>query len=289
MLRFRRSLPIILFACTAAAAACSRGRAPVAAGVFVAVSRDTLPVGAPIDVTLQFSAARNAADLPKDGRVLLRILFADGEVMANYDHDPEPPTSKWQPGATIRYTKRIFVRNVAYSGAATLVVGLLSKETGKTVPMTGDDLGGRMYRAASLTLRPAPSIVTYGDGWYRAEGSAEQGEEWRWTAEQASMSMRNPQRDSVLYLRVGGGPMPADSPQQLTIEKDGKTLRQIEVKSAPADYELPMSATELGTGTDVKLLLKVDKTFVPAKLTGGGDSRTLGVRVFNAFLEPKTP
>jgi hypothetical protein len=37
----------------------------------------------------------------------------------------------------------------------------------------------------------------------------------------------------------------------------------------------------------VKFALKVDRTFVPAKVSGGNDTRTLGVRVFNAFLEPR--
>jgi len=274
--------------CLAAAVACG-GRAPIAAGVFVAVNRDTLGVGGPIDVTVQFVAARDTAALPKDGVVLMRLLFADGEVMANYDHEPEPPTSQWKPGATIRYSKRIFVRDVPYVGGATLVVALASKQTGEKVRLSGaEDLGGRMYRAASLTLRASPSIVMYDDGWYRAEGAAERGEEWRWTSERASLSMPNPQRDSVLYLRVGGSPIANETPQRLTIEKDGRMIRELEVKSGTTDFEVPLTTADLGSAPAVKLFLNVDKTFVPAKLPGGGgDTRTLGVRVFNVYLEPR--
>jgi len=269
-----------------AGTSCSK-RAPITAGVYAAVSRDTLPTGGPIDVTMQFVVSRNPSDLPKDGRVLMRLLFADGEVMGNYDHDPEPPTSQWQPGATIRYVKRIYVRNIPYVGAATLVVGLTSKQTGRNVRLSGaEDQGGHMYRAATLTLRAAPSIITYGTGWHRAEGSAEQGDEWRWSTEQATMSMRNPQRDSTLYLRVGGAPLGSDAPQQLSIEKDGRMLRRLEVKPVTTDYEVPLSAADLGGEAELKLTLKVDPTIVPAK-SGGSDTRTLGVRVFNAFLEPK--
>lgn len=245
-------------------------------------------MGGPFDVTLQFVVSPKAADLPKDGRVLLRLLFDDGEVMAIYDHDPDPPTSQWRPGATIRYTKRFFVRNVPYVGSATLVVGLYSMQTRKNVRLTGEDLGGRIYRAASLTLQPSSSLVTYGDGWYHSEGNAEQGDEWRWTTDQASISMRNPQSDSVLYLRIGGSPVANETPQTVTLERDGRALRQLTVKSDTADYELPLAAADLGSSPNVKLLLKVDKTFVPAKLNAdNGDGRTLGIRVFNAFLEPK--
>ena len=263
------------------------GRTPITAGVFAALNRDTLPVGGPIDVTLQFVVAPKG-ELPKDGRVLLRLIFADGELMANYDHDPEPPTSQWQPGATIRYTKRIFVRNVPYVGAAALVVGLMSKETGKNVRLSGaEDLGDKTYRAAALTLQAAPSNITYGDGWYRAEGNAETANEWRWTAEQAAMTMRNPQRDSVLYLRIGGAPSANETPQAVTIETEGRAVGRIEVKAATTDYEVPISTADLGSSPDLKLLIKVDRTFVPARVSGGSDTRTLGVRVFNAFLEPK--
>ena len=285
MSRFRTL--IALTACLCVFDVGCGGRTPITAGIYATINRDTLPVGGPIDVTLQFVVAPKAGELPKDGRVLLRMLFADGEPMASYDHDPEPPTSQWQPGGTIRYTRRIFVRNVPYVGGATLVVGLFSKETGKNVGLSGaEDLGNGTYRAASLTLQAAPSVVTYGDGWYRAEGNAEVANEWRWTAEQATMSMRNPQRDSMLYLRIGGAPSANETPQTVTVENEGRALRRIEVKSPMTDYEVPISAADLGSSPDLKLLLKVDRTFVPAKVSGGNDTRTLGVRVFNAILEP---
>jgi hypothetical protein len=138
-----------------------------------------------------------------------------------------------------------------------------------------------------LTIRQSPSLVTYDDGWYRAEGSAELANEWHWMGEQATMSLPNPQGDSILYLRVGGSPAASETPQTLSIETGGRVLRQIEVKPATTDYEVPVSGADAGSGQTVKFALKVDRTFVPAKVSGGNDTRTLGVRVFNAFLEPR--
>jgi hypothetical protein len=46
---------------------------------------------------------------------------------------------------------------------------------------------------------------------------------------------------------------------------------------------LPITAAQFGPADMVELVFDVDRTFKP----GGGDPRELGVRIFNAYIEPK--
>ena len=94
----------------------------------------------------------------------------------------------------------------------------------------------------------------------------------------------------MLYLRVGGRPDVFESPQQVSVVQRDRILQQFVVTSAaPTDYALPLSGEDLGGDEEARLTLKIDKTFVPADIPGGGgDTRVLGIRVFNAFLEPRS-
>jgi hypothetical protein len=51
-----------------------------------------------------------------------------------------------------------------------------------------------------------------------------------------------------------------------------------------------ITAAQLGTGDVVDIRISVDKTYVPAVITNGAnrDPRELGVRVFHAYVQPKT-
>jgi hypothetical protein len=50
-----------------------------------------------------------------------------------------------------------------------------------------------------------------------------------------------------------------------------------------------MKAAQLGTADMSEVVISVDKTFVPAIVSGGKstDPRELGVRVFHAFVDPR--
>jgi hypothetical protein len=103
------------------------------------------------------------------------------------------------------------------------------------------------------------------------------------------MTVQNPHHDSVLYVRVDGRRDLFAAPQEVSIVRGIRILQRFVVmSSAPTDYDLPLSADDLGSDEEVKLTLKIDKPFVPARVRGGGrDTRTLGIRVFKAFLEPR--
>ena len=49
-----------------------------------------------------------------------------------------------------------------------------------------------------------------------------------------------------------------------------------------------ITAAQLGTADVVDIKISVDKTYIPAVVTGGAnrDPRELGVRVFHAYVQP---
>ena len=284
---FHYSIACASLACVSIMAGCAKGD-PVAAGVSLTLSRNPVPIGGPVDITLQFAIPPGAPPLPEDGRVLMRLLFDDGELMASFDHDPPTPTRNWQPGATVTDTQRIFVPDVPYVGNVPVVVGLYSLKSNKRWRLAGTDVGGRTYHVGTLTVRAPSGFLVLNEGWHRPERSTEPQTEWRWTEAEASMTIQNPRRDAMLYLRVAGRPDLFESPQQVSVVYRDRILQHFVVTSAaPTNYDLPLSGEDLGGDEEARLTLKIDKTFVPAHIPGGGDdTRVLGIRVFNVFLEP---
>jgi hypothetical protein len=58
---------------------------------------------------------------------------------------------------------------------------------------------------------------------------------------------------------------------------------------APQVTRVPVEANQLGAGDRVDLTLKVGPVFVPAAIPQlkSSDTRELGIRLLNAFVEPK--
>ena len=58
----------------------------------------------------------------------------------------------------------------------------------------------------------------------------------------------------------------------------------------PFLHRTPLTPEQLGSGDMVEIALDVDKTFVPAlnPAANNRDPRELGVRIFHAFVEPKS-
>jgi hypothetical protein len=244
--------------------------------------RDSVPLGAPVDITLRFRTARGAS-LAGNHRVLLRFLFDDGTVMASYDHDPPTPADMWQPDTPVTYTRRIFVPEIPYVGDVPVVVGLASP-TGKRVRLSGKDVGDRMYEVATFKLHAQRHLLVHADGWHRLEGPAGEGG-YRWTHAGATMTFRNPRKDAVLHLRLSAQSDVFPAPQQASILIGSRTVHRFPVAAAQTDYQLPLSAADFGVDDEAILTIKVDRTFVPAAVQKGRDHRELGLRVHNIFLE----
>jgi hypothetical protein len=166
----------------------------------------------------------------------------------------------------------------------------MASASGKRLLLSGAHTGDR-YRVGTLTLRPqAPSsLLLFGDGWHQPENVTATYGGSRWTTGRASLTFHNPRQDAVLYLRVAGRPDLFATPQQVSVMVDRRIVGRFTVASPePQDYDIPLTAGDLGVEDDTALTLAVDKTFVPAEQPGGSaDRRVLGVLVYRAFLEPR--
>ena len=271
--------------------ACGESVSEPVAATTVRLDRTSIPLGGPFTMSFQFVVSPDLQPLNEDYRVMVHFLDSNGELMWADDHDPVTPTTQWQPGQTISYSRRSRVPMYPYIGDVVVAVGLYSGTTGERLPLTGEHLGQRAYGAGVVTLQPQSesSFVMYQDGWHEDEFDPDSGRHWRWTTGQADLSFRNPGTDAVLYLELGSRPELFETPQRVALRLGDETVYETTVDtSEPQFHEVPLSALQLQESETVTLELVVDFTFEPAAIAAASsdDQRSLGVRVFYAFLEP---
>lgn len=264
---------------------------PVAAFT-VQLDRTEVPLGGPVTLAVQFVVAPTHEALAEDYRVLVHFLDDNGEMMWADDHDPATPTSRWQPGQTISYTRPVRIPMYPYIGEAVVAVGLYSVTTGQRLPLAGEDLGQRAYRGTVVSLVPQPesSFLMYQDGWHEDEYDQDGNVHWRWTTERAGLSFRNPGSDAVLYLELDGRADLFDPPQHVVIRLGDEVVHESTMDSAELQYlEVMLREEQMGESEMVTVSLEVDQTFVPSAISGAppGDDRDLGIRVLYSFLEPQ--
>ena len=278
----------------ALSAACgSPDDGPPVAEPSVEFSRTQIALGSPVDVTYRFEVASDAR-FDQDYYVMVHFLDSDGELMWTDDHLPSPPTSEWKAGQAVEYKRTMFVPVVPYIGETTVNMGLYSIRDKERLPLSGESKGQHAYRVASVELLPQTGNVflVFKNGWHETEVAPQNpGIEWQWTKKTATLTFRNPRRDSTFYLHVdnpGGG---FTEPQKVDILVNGETVNSFGL--APGEeviHRAPIPAAALGTGDMAELQIQVDKTFVPALLPAANsrDSRELGIRVFHMFVEPQS-
>jgi hypothetical protein len=282
-----------LLLCAAAASACGAApdTAPPVARPSVTFSKPRAPLGSPVEIKYRFEVAPNAA-LKLDYRVMVHFLDADEELMWTDDHTPPVPTSQWKAGQVIEYTRTMFVPIFPYVGEATVTVGLYRPGTNERLPLTGDMLGPREYRAARLQLQPQfdSVLVVFRDGWHPAEAAPDNPAlEWQWSRKESTISFRNPRQNAVLYLHYDGQPALFDVPQTVLVQLHGETVDSFPVTNSQDEIRrIPIQAVQFGTEDLVEIRFVVDKTFVPALVTKGSrDPRELGFRVYHAYVDPQ--
>ena len=170
----------------------------------VSLNHDKTPLGSPIDITYKFVVA-NDAQFTEDLRVMVHVVDADEELIFAFDHNPPVPTTQWKPGQTIEYTKTVFVPIYPYVGEATIQVGPAldrPRRSGSRSPATTRASAPTRSRRCSCSRRPrtsSRSSRTAGTPGKIAEHNATV--EWQWTKKDATLSFKNPKKDSVFYLR----------------------------------------------------------------------------------------
>ena len=263
---------------------------PVATPSF-SVKQTRVPLGSPIEVTYKFVVAPDAPKIDENFSVFVHFLDADKEQMWAEAHDPPIPTTQWKPGQTIEYSKTMFVPVYPYQGAATVLMGLYSNASDSRLPLGGVNHGQRAYVVGQLELLPRTDsiFVMFKEGWHPAETPPDNAAiEWQWTKREATLSIRNPKKDVVLYLHLDQ-PSVLPEPQQVTVTVGGEPVDSFVLEPKKELIRKPViTASQLGTADVVDLKISVDKSYVPAVITNGAnrDPRELGVRVFHAYVQP---
>jgi len=224
--------------------------------------------------------------------VFVHFVNADGRLMWTDDHQPPTPTREWRAGATVEYSRTVFLPKYPYDGETHIDVGLYSPESGERLPLAGRSDGQRAYHVAAFTLLPpAEDLPVFGRGWYDPEGSRDTpGLEWRWSGNEATISFRNPRRDAVLLMDLDQPVTLLPEPQRVDV-RIGETVLDSFLLSAGrgAIRRVRLGAEQLGGGDTAEVILTIDRTFVPASIEElhSADERTLGVRASGAFVEPQ--
>jgi hypothetical protein len=285
-------LGFVIF-CASAAAACGGQEPeppPVATPSFQ-VNQTRVPLGSPVEVTYKFVVAKDAPPITENYRVFVHFLDSDKERMWTDDHDPQKPTTQWKPGETIEYTKTMFVPVYPYMGPTTVLMGLYSLSSDSRLPLAGENNGQRAYIVGQIELLPQTEniFVMFKDGWHPAETPPDNATvEWQWTKKDATLSVRNPKKNVIFYLHLDQPGVFAE-PQQVTVTLGDQTIDSFTIEPRKELIRKPtITAAQLGTADVVDLKITVDKTYVPAVVTGGTnrDPRELGVRVFHAYVQP---
>jgi hypothetical protein len=290
----RVAIPVLL-AATLAAAACGRAEdtEPPVATPSVTLSRPEAAVGSPVDMAYRFVVADNAPPFAEDYWVFVHFIDADGELMWTDDHRPPRPTRQWKPGDTVDYSRTMFIPKFPYTGETRVEVGLFSPESGTRLPLQGQDEGMRSYRVAVFNLRLQSDnvFVVFNKGWHETEIADEaSGLEWQWTRREATLSFRNPKRESVLFLQLDQPVEAIGEPQKVDVRIGPMVIDSFMLRPGIRELRrVSVNADQFGSGQTVDMTIAVDRTFVPASIPElrSTDSRELGVRVFRAFVQPK--
>ena len=267
--------------------ACSREQpaAPPVASASLTLNNDKAAIGSPLSMTYKFDVAQTAA-FDGDYAVFVHVIGPDGETLWQDDHQPSIPTSQWKPGQTIEYTRMVFVPNYPYIGDATIRLGLYNPTTGKRLSLAGTEAGRQEYVAAKLNLLPQADNIylIYRDGWHPAEvDPANPLVEWQWTKKSATLAFKNPRRDATFYLKFDARADLFTPPQQVTLKVAGQPVGSFAADAKdPVLKTFPIAAAQFGDGDMTELVVDVDRTF-----TAPGDARELGIRIYQAFIEPK--
>jgi hypothetical protein len=288
MMRHTVRLSVSLALLGLALAGCGRKQEtePAVATPSLSFSKDRVPIDSAVTVTYKFVVAPNAS-FDKDYWVFVHVLDPEGEQMWTDDHMPPVPTKQWKGGQTVEYKRTIFVPNYPYIGEAVVRLGMYDMASGKRLMLNAPEVSRREYLVAKLQILASSEnvFVLYKDGWHPAENDVKNPQsEWKWTKKTATLSFKNPKKDSMLYLEYDARPDLFTPPQEVALKIGDQQVGHFTADAkSPKLLTFPLTAAQLGPSDMVDLIIDADRTFKP----GGADPRELGLRVFHAYIEPK--
>jgi hypothetical protein len=283
---------IVCVALLTALSACSKGAsAPPVATVSFTANKTRVPLGSPIELSYKFDVAPNAK-IDGDYKVFVHLVRDDGQTMWTDDHDPPTPTSQWKPGQSIQYTRTRFIPIFPFLGEATVEMGLYRDQ--ERLPLQAPEAADRgAYKVGTLQLLPSSEniFIIKNSGWNQSEFAPDEPTlTWEWTQKLAKLGFRNPKKDVMFYIEFDArSDVFSDKHQVVTVSSGDTPVATFEATSSLKTLQkIPISAAQLGPNDMAEIKIEVDRTFVPAKLPGGGrDPRELGIRVYNMFVESR--
>ncbi len=278
--------------------------------------QETLPPETPdreVPAAMEAEAAswsRRSLEFPPDGTRTRDCLEPWEFLMVRSNRDVYPCC--WYP-PVFSMSESPFVRDMFNSSPIKairrgLLTGQLSRDC-RTCVARGWTTTGELRKKVQQYLSPFPlsrffylkgkmvpdqlsSIeVEHGEGWYPPESdetlNPPERRHWQWVGRQAFCRLENPGKETVLSI-LGGVNKAILQQQGVTVKCNGEPLDTF-VPEEPyffKEYILPTGL--MGRGSYVPLVLETDRTFVPAReIPGAGDTRELGVQVFQLFAGVK--
>jgi len=255
----------------------------------VSINKARAPIGSPIEVTYRFTLGSDFKPLSKDYRVFVHFLDSHSEQLWNDDHTPAPATTGWQPGATIEYTRTIFIPLYPYTGTATVEVGLYRPEEGERLSLKGPANEQQAYRVGQIDLLDQKEniFLVYKEGWHELESSVENPSvEWQWTKQEAVCSFKNPKGNALLYLEADTNVSSLQKPLEVTLMLGANELARFTLEDKdPVLKKIPIPVEKLGKEDWVDLRIVNNQFFVPSVAGQGADTRQLGLRVYHLYVD----
>lgn len=250
----------------------------------------TIPATGPLEVTYIWTVSDNFTPVEKDFAVFIHFWGENDDLHWQDDHMPPVPTSRWQPGQTIEYTRIHFLPRNVPQEEITLTMGLYDAAgTGEKVRLEGRQTHRLEYEVSRFEVVPPDQLpeIVYEEGWYNREFVPGQpdGAVWRWSRGEAHCQLENPRRPASVYIEAQAPVELLGQPQTVIIEVDGEVLTSFEVDDTERFLKkFPLPEQMIRDQQFLPMTLTAGPAVVPKDVTAGGDERELGLKVYNLSL-----
>ncbi len=249
-----------------------------------------------VKMDYQFTTTDAFSKLDPDYKVFVHFWrVRTRQMLLQDDHDLAKPTSQWQKGERLAYSRTLFIppflnefdNDFEGFDEVKVTVGLYNPKA------TSKEEGIILYEQ-NVKIEPASAQapeIAYDEGWNDLETDPQSNDpfskNWRWTTARALCVIENPKKDFTLMIR--GGVNKGFSPDQKVRLMINDTLLE---EFVPAEgkfaREYTLTPAQMGEKDLFNLAIETDKTFVPAKLDPASkDSRELGVQVYFLYFREK--
>jgi hypothetical protein len=152
--------------------------------------------------------------------------------------------------------------------------------------------GGEARRAPvairQFDAQPASRVIYgFGEGWHEEEYAPDTGLRWRWTSERSVLRLAGPPRAVRLTIR---GESPVKYVGRPPMVKILAGARMIGRFSPADDFEWSVVVpADAWTASGGAVAIETDRIYLPGAVEGTGDTRHLGLRLYEVRVDPVEP